>query len=188
MKEPGNALSYRHARVQLRSTDRPGALHQLALLAAVAIIAAAAGLLAGPRAAHAAEARPEAAAAAAARAALVRGTRIVAAARSQRGKPYRHGAHGPSAFDCSGLTGYAYARARIRLPRTAQAQYRLARPVTRTAARAGDLVFWVSGGRAYHVGVYAGQGRVWHAPKPGDRVKLARIWSAHQVRFGRVGA
>jgi cell wall-associated NlpC family hydrolase len=120
-------------------------------------------------------------------AARLRGYRIVAAARAQRGKPYRYGARGPSAFDCSGLTGYAYRVAGVRLPRTASQQYRLARPVARSAARAGDLVFWVSGGHAYHVGVYAGGGKVWHAPKAGDRVRLASIWSRSQVRFGRIG-
>ena len=181
------ALSGRIAAAALPGRRRAGGVRRLLVLAVVAVLAAAGGLLAAPQAAQAAPAKPAAAAAAAARAALLRGTRIVAAARSQRGKPYRLGAGGPSAFDCSGLTGYAYARARIKLPRTAQAQYRVARPVARSAARAGDLVFWVSGGRAYHVGVYAGQGRVWHAPKPGDRVKLATIWSARQVRFGRIG-
>lgn len=120
-------------------------------------------------------------------AAIVRGNKIVAAARAQQGKPYKYGSRGPGAFDCSGLTGFAYAKVRITLPRTAQAQYCLARKVSSAVARPGDLVFWMSGGRAYHVAVYAGQGRVWHAPKPGDRVKLAPIWLAKQVRFGRIG-
>ncbi|MFI5891415.1 C40 family peptidase [Actinoplanes sp. NPDC051513] len=119
-------------------------------------------------------------------AALLRGKRIVAAASAQRGKPYRRGAAGPGAFDCSGLSGYAYRAAHIRLPRTANAQYRAAHPISRAAARPGDLVFWVHGRHAYHVAVYAGGGRVWHAPKPGDRVRLAQIWNAGQVRFGRI--
>jgi cell wall-associated NlpC family hydrolase len=118
----------------------------------------------------------------------VRGARIVAVAGAQRGKPYRRGAQGPGAFDCSGLSGYAYRAVHIRLPRTANAQYHAARPIVRGAARPGDLVFWVSGGHAYHVAVYAGAGRVWHAPKPGDRVRLAKIWDSGQVRFGRIGA
>ena len=116
----------------------------------------------------------------------VRGVRVVAAARAQRGKPYRHGAAGPGAFDCSGLTGYAYRTVHVKLPRTAQQQHRSAHPISRAAARPGDLVFWVHGKHAYHVGVYAGGGRVWHSPKPGDHVKLARIWSANQVRYGRI--
>ena len=118
----------------------------------------------------------------------LRGARVVAAAGAQRGKPYRRGAQGPGAFDCSGLSGYAYRAVHIRLPRTANAQYHAAHPVSRGAARPGDLVFWVSGHHAYHVAVYAGAGRVWHAPKPGDRVRLAKIWSSGQVRFGRIGA
>jgi cell wall-associated NlpC family hydrolase len=125
--------------------------------------------------------------AAVARAARMRSYHIVAAARAQKGKPYRFGARGPTAFDCSGLSGYAYRQVDIALPRTADAQYRATRRVSVSAARPGDLVFWVRGGRAYHVGVYAGDGKVWHAPKPGSRVKLATIWSAEQVRFGRVG-
>jgi len=119
--------------------------------------------------------------------ARLRGARIVAAAGAQRGKPYRRGAQGPGAFDCSGLAGYAYRAVHIRLPRTASEQYHAARPISRGAARPGDLVFWVSGRHAYHVAVYAGADRVWHAPKPGDRVRLATIWSAGEVRFGRVG-
>jgi cell wall-associated NlpC family hydrolase len=92
-----------------------------------------------------------------------------------------------AAFDCSGLTGYAYAKVHLSLPRTADQQYQTARRIAKASARPGDLVFWRSGGHVYHVGIYAGQGRVWHAPKPGSRVKPARIWSWNEVRFGRIG-
>ena len=117
----------------------------------------------------------------------MRGYRIVAVARAQQGKPYRFGARGPNAFDCSGLSGYAYRKVHLTLPRTANDQYHATRHVSRSAARPGDLVFWVRGGHAYHVGIYAGNGRVWHAPKPGSRVKLAPIFSPGEVHFGRVG-
>lgn len=120
-------------------------------------------------------------------AARMRSYHIVAAARAQQGKPYRFGARGPGAFDCSGLTGYAYRRVRISLPRTADGQFRATRRIAPRAARPGDLVFWVSGGHAYHVAVYAGAGKVRHAPKPGQRVQLTSIWSWGQVRFGRIG-
>ena len=53
-------------------------------------------------------------------------------------------------------------------------------------ARRGDLVFFTSGGRVYHVGIYAGKGRVWHAPRPGERVHLERIWTRAHF-FGRIG-
>jgi cell wall-associated NlpC family hydrolase len=138
-----------------------------------------------PRATVQAAARS--AAAQTAYAARMRSYHIVAIARAQAGKPYRYGAVGPSAFDCSGLTGYAYRAVHLTLPRTADQQYRASRHLSRAAARPGDLVFWVSGGHAYHVAVYAGGGKVWHAPKPGSSVRLATIWSAGQVRFGRIG-
>jgi cell wall-associated NlpC family hydrolase len=117
-----------------------------------------------------------------------RGLHIAAVAGAQHGKPYRHNAQGPAAFDCSGLTGYAYRSVHMKLPRTAADQYRAARHIARTIARPGDLVFWMSGNHAYHVAIYAVGGKVWHAPKPGDRVRLARIWNAGSVRFGRIGA
>ena len=40
-------------------------------------------------------------------------------------------------------------------------------------------------GYVYHVGIYAGAGRIWHAPKPGDHVKLATLWTS-AVSYGRV--
>ena len=39
-------------------------------------------------------------------------------------------------------------------------------------------MFFKSGGYVYHVGIYAGAGRIWHAPKPGDHVKLATLWTS----------
>jgi cell wall-associated NlpC family hydrolase len=165
-------------------------LRRLALFAAVAVAAStltpAAASAASPAISVSVAGRS--APAQTAYAARMRSYRIVAAARAQLGKPYRFGARGPGAFDCSGLTGYAYRSVRITLPRTADGQFRAARPVAKAIARPGDLVFWVRGGHAYHVAVYAGAGRVWHAPKPGRRVQLASIWSRGEVRFGRIGA
>jgi cell wall-associated NlpC family hydrolase len=117
--------------------------------------------------------------------ASVSGTRTVTLAAAQRGKPYRYGASGPRAFDCSGLVKYVMARQRKSVPRTAAQQYRAARKVSRAQLRIGDLVFFVSHGRVYHVAIYAGRGRIWHAPSPGKRVQLAKIWTNHWVG-GRV--
>lgn len=130
--------------------------------------------------------QPAAPAEAAAPALKIRGDRVVAAAKAQRGKPYHFGAAGPGSFDCSGYTGYVYRTVHIELPRTAEQQYRASRHISRSAARPGDLVFWVHGSHAYHVGIYAGGGRVWHAPKTGDHVRLAKIWSSGEVRYGRI--
>jgi cell wall-associated NlpC family hydrolase len=110
-------------------------------------------------------------------------TRIAAA---QKGDPYRWGASGPNAFDCSGLVYYVYKkRLGKNLPRTASAQRLATVRIAKAGIRPGDLVFFTSYGRVYHVGVYAGGNRVWHAPRPGQRVQLSRIWTRAWVA-GRV--
>ncbi len=114
------------------------------------------------------------------------GTRAVRVAAAQKGKPYRWGAAGPAAFDCSGLVHYVFdARLAQHLPRTADAQRLDTARISRSSVRPGDLIFFMRSGRAYHVGIYAGSGKVWHAPKPGQRVELARIWTNGWVA-GRV--
>ena len=99
----------------------------------------------------------------------------------QKGDPYRYGASGPRAFDCSGLTSYAYRHAGLRLPRTSSAQAGQVRHIRRSSLRRGDLVFFTHGRRVYHVGLFAGfrHGRpyVLHAPYSGTRVRTERIWT-----------
>jgi len=56
-------------------------------------------------------------------------------------KPYRYGATGPSAFDCSGLTQYSFRAAGKVLPRTVLGQYRGIRHIPMSQVRPGDLVF-----------------------------------------------
>ncbi|MFG2137651.1 C40 family peptidase [Streptomyces sp. NPDC048650] len=107
-------------------------------------------------------------------------------AASKRGSPYQWGAQGPHRFDCSGLTLYSFKHAGKALPRTAAAQYNDTSHISRAARRTGDLVFFHGGRGVYHVGIYAGRGRIWHAPKQGAVVRLERIWSA-AVWYGRVG-
>lgn len=112
--------------------------------------------------------------------------RAVKVAASQKGVRYRMGGTTPrTGFDCSGLTKYAYAKVGKRLPRTAQQQYAAAIKIPRKQARPGDLVFFYSGKRIYHVAIYTGNNRMWHAPKPGKRVSNAKIWTS-AVKFGRV--
>lgn len=113
------------------------------------------------------------------------GARAVTVAASRRGAIYRVGAQGPRAFDCSGLTRWSYARVGKRLPRTAQQQWAATVHIRPTSRRPGDLVFFFSGRRVSHVAMYAGHGRIWHAPKPGSRVRLVPLWTSH-VRYGRV--
>ncbi|WP_329181804.1 C40 family peptidase [Streptomyces sp. NBC_01477] len=109
-------------------------------------------------------------------------------AASKKGSPYQWGATGPSRFDCSGLTLYSFKQAGKKLPRTAAAQYGSTTHISASARRVGDLVFFHTGSSSssvYHVGIYAGSGRIWHAPKTGARVRLEHIWT-RSVWYGRV--
>jgi len=112
-------------------------------------------------------------------------TRALNYAASKRGALYLYGSAGPSRFDCSGLTRWSYSRAGKTLPRTTTQQYAAVIHVSRASSRPGDLVFFMSGGRPYHVGVRASAGHVWHSPKTGDRVRLSTIWTSAVV-YGRV--
>ncbi|MFG3499031.1 C40 family peptidase [Streptomyces sp. NPDC047928] len=106
-------------------------------------------------------------------------------AASKRGAPYQYGATGPYRFDCSGLTLYSYKKAGKKLPRTAQQQYNSTRRISAGSRQKGDLVFFHGGRGVYHVGMYAGNNKIWHSPKTGSWVKLDRIWSS-SVSYGRV--
>ena len=102
---------------------------------------------------------------------------------AQVGKPYRYGATGPNAFDCSGFAQAAWAKAGVHLPRTTYAQWAWGakRRVSLNALQPGDLLF--SNGLS-HMGIYAGEGKMLHAPHTGDVVRvvaLAGYWSTRLV-------
>jgi cell wall-associated NlpC family hydrolase len=104
-------------------------------------------------------------------------SRVLQVAASKQGAPYRWGATGPSSFDCSGYTYWVFNRVGKHLPRTSQQQYRALRHLGHGQVRPGDLIFFHQHGTASHVGIYAGRGYIWHAPHPGARVRLERIWT-----------
>jgi len=112
--------------------------------------------------------------------------RIIDMARRYSGRPYVAGGAGPSSFDCSGFTSYVIERAIGRtLPHQSGQQASSVRRISRSQARPGDLVFFTKGGRVYHVGIYAGSGRLYHSSVPGTRSGLGPIFSGN-VFFGRV--
>ncbi|MFF9910894.1 NlpC/P60 family protein [Streptomyces sp. NPDC013457] len=113
-----------------------------------------------------------------------RAAAAVVAARSAIGKPYVWGATGPSAFDCSGLMVWSYRQAGISLPRTSAAQRNAGRRVPLSQAQPGDLVTYR--GDASHVGIYAGDGQVIHAPYPGARVRYDPVGMMSHVTVTRV--
>lgn len=94
----------------------------------------------------------------------------VATARAQLGKPYRWGGGGPSSFDCSGLTSYAWRAAGVHLPHSSRAQYASGRRVQLDDLRPGDLVY-----RPGHIGIYIGDNRMIHAPQSGQRVQVSAL-------------
>ncbi|WP_455351753.1 C40 family peptidase [Streptomyces sp. SYSU K217416] len=112
-------------------------------------------------------------------------TKALNVAASKKGAPYKYGAVGPKRFDCSGLTLYSYKKAGKALPRTAAQQYNKTRHISASQRKQGDLVFFHSGRNVYHVGIYAGKGKIWHSPKTGAVVRLEKIWSK-SVWYGRV--
>lgn len=109
--------------------------------------------------------------------------RALSVAKAQNGDWYKYGATGPTRFDCSGLTLYSYKKVGKKLPRTAAQQYNATRRVSASKRQPGDLVFF--GSPAYHVGIYAGSGKIWHAPGKGKKVRLEKIWTKN-VRYGAV--
>lgn len=106
---------------------------------------------------------------------------IVATAARYYGTPYRYGGTSPSTgFDCSGFTGYVLKQHGKSLPRTAEAQRRAAWKTSNP--QPGDLVFF--GAPAYHVGIYAGAGKIIDSGRSGTSVSKRAIWT-NQVSYGR---
>ncbi|MFC8246434.1 C40 family peptidase [Streptomyces chartreusis] len=95
------------------------------------------------------------------------------AAQSQIGKPYVYGATGTASYDCSGLTSWAYAQAGVSIPRTSQAQASYGTHLSMSELKVGDLVIFY--GDLHHVGLYAGNGQVLHAPRSGTVVRYESI-------------
>jgi cell wall-associated NlpC family hydrolase len=89
----------------------------------------------------------------------------VAAARSVLGAPYVVGAAGPSSFDCSGLTSWAWAQAGVYIPHSASGQYATLPRVPLSQVEPGDIIYY--GNFGPHVGIYIGGGQIIHARHPG---------------------
>ena len=109
-----------------------------------------------------------------------------------QGWKYVFGGSNPNtSFDCSGLTSWCYGKAGISLPRTAQAQYDATQHIPLSQAKAGDLVFfhstYNSGTYVTHVGIYAGNNRMYHAGDPIGYADLTSpYWQKHLIGAGRV--
>lgn len=97
---------------------------------------------------------------------------VVAYAKRFLGVPYVWGGTTPAGFDCSGLVQYVYRNSvGIKLPRVSQAQRNVGTRVSRAQALPGDMVNY-----NHHVGIYLGDGYMIHAPKPRDKVRIAKVY------------
>ncbi len=113
------------------------------------------------------------------------GPEMVFQALASAGVPYRRGGDSPeNGFDCSGLVAHVYKEAfGIQLPHNALAQSRMGRHVTLSQLEAGDLVFYNTERRPYsHVGIFLGDNRFIHAPRPGAAVRVENMSGAYWVR------
>lgn len=110
------------------------------------------------------------------------------------GYPYMWGGYSPATgFDCSGFVCFVFTNSGVRdLPRTtAQGIYSQCTPVSASAAKPGDIIFFTgtyhSGTPVTHVGIYCGNGVMAHA---GDPVKYSSVnspyWQRHFYGFGRL--
>ncbi|MCF8589320.1 C40 family peptidase [Gordonia sp. HY285] len=112
----------------------------------------------------------------------VRAQKALHYAESKIGSPYVYGASGPSAFDCSGLTSWAYRQAGKTIPRDSYGQMGGGTSIASlAAARPGDVLVFNGGG---HVGLYAGNGMFVHASTEGVPVKRDKVknWSVTSIR------
>lgn len=116
--------------------------------------------------------------------------RIVDIANRTLGTRYRYGGRNPqSGFDCSGLMHYVHKQSLgINIPRTAAEQRDRSKTITYEQLQPGDMLFFKTGKRTNHVGVYIGNREFIHASTGSRRVKVAKMdkkyWHQRFVKFG----
>lgn len=114
-------------------------------------------------------------------------TAAISEAKKYIGMPYKWGGSTPStSFDCSGLVQWSFAQAGISVPRTSGEQYLATTKISRSDAKAGDLVFFSYGSGIAHVGIYLGDGKMIDAQNSGVVIESLDWWEKYLVGFGRV--
>ena len=105
------------------------------------------------------------------------GAAIVAEAYRYLGVPYVWGGASSNGVDCSGLVLLAHRAIGVNLYHYSGSQGSGGRSVSRADAQPGDVVCY-SG----HVGIYLGNGKMIHAPQPGDVVKVVNVYGSPWFR------
>jgi cell wall-associated NlpC family hydrolase len=101
------------------------------------------------------------------------------------GVPYRRGGNSvESGFDCSGFVKAIYEQTvGLVLPRKAEQQAAATQQINRADLLPGDLVFFNTLRRAFsHVGIYIGEGKFVHSPKPGGEVRIENMGESYWSR------
>ena len=114
-----------------------------------------------------------------------RASELVVNAMGLLGVPYkRGGSSAETGFDCSGFVRNIYEQtAGLLLPRSAAQQAAATQKIDRADLQPGDLVFFNTMRRAFsHVGIYLGNGKFIHAPKPGAEVRVEDMGVSYWAR------
>jgi cell wall-associated NlpC family hydrolase len=101
------------------------------------------------------------------------------------GVPYRRGGNSAeTGFDCSGFVRAMYqSTVGLVLPRRANEQAAATEKIEKKDLQPGDLVFFNTMRHAFsHVGIYIGEGKFIHSPKPGARVRVEDMGVAYWKR------
>lgn len=115
-----------------------------------------------------------------------RASELVGTAMSFLGVPYKRGGNNENGFDCSGFVRSIYQQSiGLLLPRRAEQQAAATQSIEKSELQPGDLVFFNTLRRAFsHVGIYVGEGKFIHAPKPGAQVRVESMGISYwQSRF-----
>ena len=110
---------------------------------------------------------------------------LVVTAMGFLGVPYRRGGNTvETGFDCSGFVRAIYEQTvGLLLPRRANEQAAVTQKIDKTELQPGDLVFFNTMRRAFsHVGIYVGEGKFIHSPKPGAQVRVEDMGQSYWVR------
>lgn len=111
------------------------------------------------------------------------GAQAVRFASSALGTPYAWGGSSPGGYDCSGLTSAAWRSVGVSLPHNAAMQWDAVHRISRDSLKPGDLVFYYND--IHHVAIYAGEGKIIHAPEAGQTVRVSPMDSMPVYGYGR---